>query len=53
MLVGYWNPFILFGYILVCLGPGLLTTIHPGISNGLLIGYQIVGDAGYSLCSSW
>ena len=52
MQIGYWNPFILFGYILVCLGPGLLTTIFPGVSNGNLIGYQILGGVGYSLCSS-
>lgn len=52
MQVGLWNPFILFGYVLVSLGPGLMTTIHPGISNGRLIGYQILGGVGYSLCSS-
>ncbi|CAG8960295.1 hypothetical protein HYFRA_00012815 [Hymenoscyphus fraxineus] len=46
------NLFILLGFALVSLGPGLITTIHPGISNGHLIGYQILGGIGYSLCSS-
>ncbi|KAI9685959.1 MAG: hypothetical protein M1820_010703 [Bogoriella megaspora] len=52
MQLGFWNPFLLFGYAMVCLGGGLLTTIHPGISDGHWIGYQIFGGIGYSLASN-
>jgi len=52
MKVGIWNPFLLFGFALVSLGPGLMTTIHPGISDAHWIGFQILGGVGYSLCSS-
>ncbi|KAF2478181.1 MFS general substrate transporter [Lindgomyces ingoldianus] len=47
--LGIWNPFLIFGESMVCLGGGLLTTLHPGISSGYWIGYQIFGGIGYSL----
>lgn len=52
MKLGIWNPFLLFAEAMVCLGAGLLTTIHPGISDGHWIGYQIFGGIGYSLASN-
>lgn len=52
MQLGIWNPFLLFAEVMVCLGAGLLTTIHPGISDGHWIGYQIFGGVGYSLASN-
>lgn len=47
--LGIWNPFLIFGTAMVSLGGGLLTTIHPGISAGHWIGFQIFGGIGYSL----
>jgi hypothetical protein len=52
MKVGYWNPFLLFGEAMICLGGGLLTTLYPGISVGHWIGYQIFGGMGYSLATN-
>lgn len=52
MQLGIWNPFLLFAEAMVCLGAGLLTTIHPGISDAHWIGYQIFGGIGYSLASN-
>ena len=52
MQLGIWNPFLLFAEAMVCLGAGLLTMIHPGISDGHWIGYQIFGGVGYSLASN-
>ena len=46
---GFWNPFLVFGTMMTSIGGGLLTTIHPSISEGHLIGYQILGGIGYSL----
>ncbi|RYP78946.1 hypothetical protein DL769_003111 [Monosporascus sp. CRB-8-3] len=50
--VGWWNPFLLLAEALVCLGGGLLSTIHPGISSGHWIGYQILGGFGFSLAGN-
>ena len=47
--LGTWNPFLVLGTALVSLGSGLLTTLHPGISTGHWIGYQILVGTGYSL----
>ncbi|ORY11850.1 major facilitator superfamily domain-containing protein [Clohesyomyces aquaticus] len=47
--IGIWNPFLIFGEAMVCIGAGLLTTLHPSISSGHWIGYQIFGGIGYSL----
>ncbi|KAI1656409.1 MFS general substrate transporter [Daldinia decipiens] len=52
MQLGLWNPFLLFGEAMVCLGGGLLSTLYPEISSGHWIGYQIFGGIGYSLASS-
>lgn len=52
MQLGWWNPFILFGEAMVCLGGGLLSTIYPEISSGHWIGYQIFGGIGYSLVTN-
>ena len=52
MQLGVWNPFLLLAEAMVCLGGGLLTTIHPGISEGHWIGYQIFGGIGYSLATN-
>ena len=52
MQLGVWNPFLLFAEAMVCVGAGLLTTLHPGISDGHWIGYQIFGGIGYSLASN-
>jgi hypothetical protein len=50
--LGWWNPFLLFAEVMVCLGGGLLTTIHPSISDSHWIGYQIFGGISYSLASN-
>lgn len=50
--LGWWNPFLLFAEVMVCLGGGLLTTIYPDISGGHWVGYQIFGGIGYSLASN-
>ena len=47
--LGYWNPFLIFGAAMVSLGGGLLSTLHPAISEGHWIGFQILGGIGYSL----
>lgn len=52
MKLGWWNPFILFGEAMVCVGAGLLSTIYPDISGGHWVGYQIFGGVGYSLTSN-
>lgn len=52
MKLGWWNPFLIFGNSMVCLGAGLLSTITPGISRGYWIGYQIFGGIGYSLVTN-
>ncbi|KAL4999867.1 major facilitator superfamily domain-containing protein [Aspergillus recurvatus] len=46
---GWWNPFLVFGMAMVSLGGGLLSTLHPAISDGHWIGYQIFAGVGYSL----
>lgn len=46
--LGIWNHFLVFGAAIVSLGAGHLTTIHPGISTGHWIGYQILVGLGYS-----
>lgn len=50
--LGWWNPFLLFGEAMVCIGGGLLTTIYPDISGSHWVGYQIFGGIGYSLVSN-
>lgn len=52
MHLGWWNPFLLFAEIMVCIGGGLLTTIYPEISSGHWIGYQIFGGIGYALATN-
>lgn len=52
MHLGIWNPFLLFAEAFVCIGGGLLTTLHPGISEAKWIGYQIFGGIGYSLATN-
>lgn len=52
MKIGWWNPFLLFANVMVCLCGGLLSTISPGISSGHWIGYQILGGVGYSLATN-
>jgi hypothetical protein len=43
MQTSTWNPFLLAAFVMIALGGGLLTTIHPHISDGHWIGYQIFG----------
>ncbi|KAI1409702.1 MFS general substrate transporter [Hypoxylon sp. FL1857] len=50
--IGWWNPFLLFAEVMVCVGGGLLTTIYPNISGSHWVGYQIFGGIGYSLSSN-
>ncbi|ROV99110.1 hypothetical protein VMCG_06591 [Cytospora schulzeri] len=50
--LGWWNPFLLFAEVMVCIGGGLLTTLYPNISGGHWVGYQIFGGVGYSLASN-
>ncbi|KUI56677.1 Putative HC-toxin efflux carrier TOXA [Cytospora mali] len=50
--LGWWNPFLLFAEVMVCIGGGLLTTIYPNISGAHWVGYQIFGGIGYSLASN-
>lgn len=48
-VLGYWNPFLLFGFASLSIGCGLLTTLYPAISTGHWIGYQILCGIGYAL----
>ncbi|KAK4169836.1 putative HC-toxin efflux carrier [Cladorrhinum sp. PSN259] len=50
--LGWWNPFLLFAEVCVCLCGGLLTTIYPNIPGRYWVGYQILGGVGYSLASN-
>jgi MFS family permease len=50
--LGWWNPFLLFAEVAVCLCGGLLTTIYPDVSGAHWVGYQILGGVGYSLASN-
>jgi hypothetical protein len=50
--LGWWNPFLLFAEVCVCLCGGLLTTIYPNVSGSHWVGYQILGGVGYSLTSN-
>lgn len=50
--LGWWNPFLLFAEVCVCLCGGLLTTIYPDVSDAHWVGYQILGGVGYSLASN-
>ncbi|KAL2020338.1 hypothetical protein VTK56DRAFT_8566 [Thermocarpiscus australiensis] len=50
--LGWWNPFLLFAEVCVCLCGGLLTTIYPDIPGRYWVGYQILGGVGYSLASN-
>lgn len=50
--LGWWNPFLLFAEVMVCIGGGLLTTIYPNIPGRYWVGYQIFGGIGYSLASN-
>lgn len=52
MQLGYWNPFLLFGEVAVSIGGGLLSTMHPEVSTGKWIGFQIFGGVGYSLATN-
>lgn len=52
MKIGWWNRFLLFANVCVCLSGGLLSTIYPGIPSGNWIGYQILGGTGYALATN-
>ncbi|KAH8681834.1 major facilitator superfamily domain-containing protein [Xylariales sp. PMI_506] len=44
--LGYYTPFMIAGTILMSVGVGLLTTITPDTSNGLLIMYPAIFGVG-------
>ncbi|KAF2820881.1 MFS general substrate transporter [Ophiobolus disseminans] len=52
MQLGIWNPFLLLSKALISLSGGLLSTIHPGISSGHIISYQILGGVGFGLVNN-
>lgn len=52
MQTSTWNPFLLTAFVMITLGGGLLTTIHPHISDGHWIGYQIFGGIGYGFLNN-
>lgn len=52
MKVGFWNPFLLLGEVTVSVGAGLLSTIHPLVSDAHWIGYQILCGTGYALVTN-
>lgn len=39
--IGYYTPFMMVSVALMCVGTGLLTTLHVDTSEGKWIGYQI------------
>jgi predicted MFS family arabinose efflux permease len=49
MKTGHWKPLLLFGYAVISIGSGLLTTLYPGVSSARWIGYQILVGMGYPL----
>ena len=46
--LGWWNPFLLSGFVSLSVGCGLLTLLFPAISSGYWIGYQVLCGIGYS-----
>ena len=47
--VGYYTPVMIVSSVLMAIGAGLLTTLHPDTSTGKWIGYQILFGAGVGL----
>lgn len=52
MLIGYWNPFLVLGTVLVSLGGGTLSLLSPGVAFSKIIGFQILGGVGYCLTTN-
>jgi hypothetical protein len=48
--LGYYNPFLLLGTMLVTIGSGLFTTMDIDTSSGRWIGYQIIFGFGGGMC---
>lgn len=45
----YYNPFLVFGLIILTVGAGLDTTLNAGSDKGRWIGYQILCGVGFAL----
>jgi hypothetical protein len=43
----YYSPVLLFGCILIAVGGGLLTTLHPNRPAAAWIGFQAIAGAGF------
>jgi hypothetical protein len=48
----YYHPFMLLGAVLLTIGSGLLTTLHPGTSWARWVLFQILAGAGTGLGTS-
>ena len=46
---GYYNPFLLFGLLLLAIGAGLDTTLVVNSDEGRWIGFQILCGVGFAL----
>ena len=46
---GYYNPFLLFGLLLLAIGAGLDTTLVVSSDEGRWIGFQILCGVGFAL----
>jgi MFS transporter, DHA2 family, glioxin efflux transporter len=44
--VGFYNPFMIGGSILACIGSGLLYTLQVGSNMGQWLGYQVITGLG-------
>lgn len=49
--LGYYNPFLLLGTMLVTIGSGLFTTIEIDTSSVRWIGYQVIFGLGGGMCA--
>ncbi|CAL5871992.1 uncharacterized protein PFLUO_LOCUS6249 [Penicillium psychrofluorescens] len=47
--IGYYNPVLIFGSVLMAVGSGLITTLRPDTSAGEWISYQIIYGIGIGL----
>lgn len=47
--VGYYTPFVIASSVLMSIGAGLLTTLHPNTGHAMWIGYQAIYGFGVGL----
>lgn len=47
---GIYVPFMWAGSAIMCVGCGLLYTLHAGSGVGAIVGFQLIASAGFGLC---